>query len=378
MKTLLDEVERNRRVIKHEVLTFSLSELVNMYYATPAEVNINPTFQRLFRWSRDQQSSFLESLILEIPIPPLFFYEREDGVWELLDGLQRFSTVLRFFAAGDIPADAQGQQGNDNEWHENNENNLEAPLQLLGGEYLTELRGLSFATLPSQLQLNLKRARLQIYILKRETDPMYKYEIFKRLNRGGAEIAEQEIRNCSVRMLSDDFPDFLQEIAQNADFVRAVAVSEDQQKRGYLQELALRFFATKNNSSRFTHDVSAFLTDYMQAVARGTAKFDKAAEGSLFAEVWAAITEAMPFGTAFQGKSEDDRSFGPFSPTLFEMVSIGVARNLRAVQAAGADRLKTKIIGLIKEAKQQSLTGSGTNSRKKFLKRVELAESWFK
>ncbi len=70
MKTLLEQVENNRRVIKHEVLTFSLSELVNMYLAKPQEVNINPNFQRLFRWTREQQSSFLESLILEIPIPP--------------------------------------------------------------------------------------------------------------------------------------------------------------------------------------------------------------------------------------------------------------------------------------------------------------------
>src|SRR5689334_20890063 len=115
MKTLLEQVEKNRRVIKHEVLSFSLSELVNMYYAKPQEVNINPNFQRLFRWTREQQSSFVESLILEIPIPPLFFYEREDGVWELLDGLQRFSTILRFFSSGTIPGAAQGTQGNDDE-----------------------------------------------------------------------------------------------------------------------------------------------------------------------------------------------------------------------------------------------------------------------
>ena len=81
MKTLLEEVDRNRRVIRHQDLTFSLSELVKMDHAKPPEVNINPDFQRLFRWTREQQSSFIESLILEIPIPPLFFYEREG--WRL-------------------------------------------------------------------------------------------------------------------------------------------------------------------------------------------------------------------------------------------------------------------------------------------------------
>ena len=112
-------------------------------------------------------------------------------------------------SAGEIPKQAQGIKGNEDEWHDEHENDLAAPLQLLAGEYLTHLQGLSFASLPSQLQLNLKRARLQIYILKRETDPMYKYEIFKRLNRGGSEIADQEIRNCSVQEFSYELPDLM-------------------------------------------------------------------------------------------------------------------------------------------------------------------------
>jgi len=365
-------------VIKHEDLTFSLSELVNMYYAKPPEVNINPDFQRLFRWTREQQSSFIESLILEIPIPPLFFYEREDGVWELLDRLQRFSTVLRFFSNGEIPKEAQGIKGNEDEWHDEHENDLTAPLQLLAGEYLTHLQGLSFASLPTQLQLNLKRARLQIYILKRETDPMYKYEIFKRLNRGGSEIADQEIRNCSVRMLSNEFPDFLQHIAKNADFIRAVGLPEEQQKRGGLEELVLRFFTTKNYSEHFTHDVSRFLTDYMQEVARKSLSFNQDAEKQTFDAVWSLIVEALPDGQAFQGKSEDNKSFGPFSPTLFEMISVGVANNLDPVRKLSAEPRREKIVELIKEAKRQNLTGSGSNTRKKFAKRLELATDWFK
>jgi hypothetical protein len=296
----------------------------------------------------------------------------------LLDGLQRFSTVLRFFASGEIPKEAQGIKGNEDEWHDEHENDLIAPLQLLAGEYLTHLQGLSFASLPSQLQLNLKRARLKIYILKRETDPMYKYEIFKRLNRGGAEIADQEIRNCSVRMLSNDFPDFLQTVVKNDDFTRAVGLPEEQQKRAGLEELALRFFATKNYGEHFTHDVSEFLTDYMQEVARKSLPFDKDAEKQVFDEVWHLVVEALPDGEAFQGKSEDNKSFGPFSPTLFEMITVGIANNRDTISKLSADARRAKIVDLIKEAKRQNLTGSGSNTRKKFAKRLELAITWFK
>ena len=73
MPSLLEQVTEHRNHIKHEAIAFSLSELVNMYKAQPREIQIRPDFQRLFRWSREQQSSFIESLILEMPIPPLLF-----------------------------------------------------------------------------------------------------------------------------------------------------------------------------------------------------------------------------------------------------------------------------------------------------------------
>jgi uncharacterized protein with ParB-like and HNH nuclease domain len=148
---LLDQVKQHRKGIKHETLTFSLAELVNMYETTPREITIQPDFQRLFRWTRKQQSDFIESLILEIPIPPIFFYENPDGIWDLLDGLQRFSTILRFFRTTEIPVDHQGVSGNENEWHYENQNNLNVPLQLLGGDYLDELNGFTFGTLSYEL-----------------------------------------------------------------------------------------------------------------------------------------------------------------------------------------------------------------------------------
>src|ERR1051325_1038260 len=104
---LIDQVTQHRKGIKHEAISFSLSEPVSMYRSEPKEVEINPDFQRLFRWSREQQSSFVESLILEIPIPPLFFYETQEGRANLVGGLQRFSTIIGFMAGGEVPAAAR-------------------------------------------------------------------------------------------------------------------------------------------------------------------------------------------------------------------------------------------------------------------------------
>ncbi|TAN44565.1 MAG: DUF262 domain-containing protein [Nitrospirae bacterium] len=237
MPSLLDQTTEHRNHIKHEALTFSLSELVNMYKAKPKEIEIRPDFQRLFRWPREQQSSFIESLILEMPIPPLFFFETIDGAWDLLDGLQRLSTIIKFLGmGGDTPPHVQGIKGNEDIWHYENEHDLTTPLQLLRGEYLTELEGLTFVRLPAQLQLNLKRARLHVYVLKRETKPMYKYEVFKRLNRGGLRLEDQEMRNCSIRMLDHHFPTFLQDVSKDAEFAKAMGIDYEPQSAYMLEE----------------------------------------------------------------------------------------------------------------------------------------------
>lgn len=375
---LLEQVKQYRKGIKHEELTFSLAELVNMYEATPREIVIQPDFQRLFRWSRKQQSDFIESLVLEIPIPPLFFYENPDGIWDLLDGLQRFSTILRFFNLTDIPADHQGVSGNDNDWHYDNQNDLATPLQLIGGDYLNQLSGFSFSTLPTQLQINLKRARLHIYVLKRETDPMYKYEVFKRLNRGGTQAEDQEIRNCSVRLLGKEFPEFLKEVAADSNYREALGRSDEDERNGYVEELSLRYFALKNSGANFKHDVSDFMTAYMEDVARKTLRFDYPQERAVFLDTWKAIKNALPNGEAFRGRTRNDRPAGPFSPLLFEIVSIGIATNIEYVKTLSPDELKETITKLLHEVPSLNVTGAGSNARKKTIGRIELGKNWFK
>lgn len=374
MPLLIDQVTEHRNHIKHEAMTFSLSELVNMYNAQPKEIEIRPDFQRLFRWPREQQCSFIESLILEMPIPPLFFFEKGDGTWDLLDGLQRLSTIIKFIGSGkDTPVAEQGATGNENDWHYINEHNIEEPLQLLQGEYLTELAGLTFVRLPTQLQLNLKRSRLHVYVLKRETKPMYKYEVFKRLNRGGIYLEDQELRNCSVRMLDEGFPKFLQDISKDIEFARALGLEYESESSYKIEEFALRFFTMKNNSHNFKHEVSDFLTEYMESVARKSISFDDVIEAELFKRTWVQINKALPGGEAFRGKSPADRrSYGPFSPALFEMISIGIAHNIEAVEQFLPRTLADKIINLIIEAKEKGLTGSGSNSRTKTIGRLDL------
>jgi hypothetical protein len=379
MALLMDQVKEHRNHIKHEAITFSLSELVNMYCAEPKEIEIRPDFQRLFRWTREQQCSFIESLILEMPIPPLFFFENDDGRWDLLDGLQRLSTVIKFLGAkNEVPANAQGIANNEDDWHYQTENDINEPLQLLAGEYLTELSGLTFSKLPIQLQLNLKRVRLYIYVMKRETKPIYKYEVFKRLNKGGSILEDQELRNCNVRLLGTTFADFIQEISKNKDFVSSIGLDTLYTQNGYLDELALRFFTMKNYGASFKHDVSIFMTKYMEEVTKNTISFNYSSEKLLFEKTWRCINNALPDGEAFRGKTPSRQSTGPFAPTLFEIVTLGIADNIGKLESVPSLKLKEIIIDLIMHAKREGLTGGGSNSKAKTLARLDFGKTWLR
>src|SRR5688572_10787661 len=72
----------------------SIGELISLF--ENGELVINPDFQRFFRWTDLQKSKLIESLLLGIPIPSIFVFQREDGIWELVDGLQRVSSLIQF------------------------------------------------------------------------------------------------------------------------------------------------------------------------------------------------------------------------------------------------------------------------------------------
>ena len=90
---LEDEVALARKEIRSDGYEMSIGEISNLY--RDGELKIDPEYQRLFRWDITRKTRFVESLLLGIPIPPIFVYQGKDNVWELIDGLQRLSTVFQ-------------------------------------------------------------------------------------------------------------------------------------------------------------------------------------------------------------------------------------------------------------------------------------------
>ena len=170
-----------------------------------------------------------------MPIPPIFVIGIEEGLWELIDGLQRISTYLHFRGDSMRPElDPPIKKGD--------------KLELKECDIVKELDGLKYDDLPLALQVRLKRNFLRVETVRKETDTHFRYYMFKRLNTGGETLSEQEIRNCTIRLLGEKFNDFIEMLSKNEAFEECIEPlsDENRHKMGDV-ELVLRFFAFKNN-----------------------------------------------------------------------------------------------------------------------------------
>ena len=191
----------------------SINELATMY--KDDELELHPEFQRFYRWTDEQKSRLIESLLLGIPIPSFFVYQRPDGVWAVVDGLQRLSAIFQVMGI---------LRGLDGE--------LLPPLTLTATKYLPSLEGRQWGTneadlqgIGGDLQRVLKRSKLDIKIVLRESDADTRLELFQRLNSGGTELSSQELRNCLILMVSPDALEHLRTIADIENFQNSVALS---------------------------------------------------------------------------------------------------------------------------------------------------------
>lgn len=277
---LIKAIDNQAKSVKTKSLDISFNELLDMY--NNQELVINPDYQRMFRWSEEKQSMFIESLILEMPLPPIFVIEIEDGIYELIDGLQRISTYLHF-RYKDIDEDIRNDFASDR---------IHSELTLTGCDIVKELNNYTYDKLPRAAQLKLKRNFIRMEVLRKETNTNLRYHMFKRLNTGGELLSNQEVRNCTIRLLGNDFNNFIIECSEYEYFKKAIEnVREEYVVTKKDQELVLRYFALKNNLQNYKKDLEFFLTYYMEKVTTKELPFDYKKEKEIFEKVFKCLYE---------------------------------------------------------------------------------------
>lgn len=241
---LQKEIEEKRNSLTTDRLDMSYGEIISMYQNK--DLIINPEFQRLFRWDNYQKTRFVESILLGIPTPPIFVAEDKEGKWELVDGLQRLSTIISFFGLLEEPSAEK------NKWSFE-----KAPL-------ISSLEGVNVDTLPLLFQRNIKRAHCRVEIIKWDSNIDMRYELFNRLNTGGSSLTEQEIRNCIFRGNGNEFNNFIRELADMPQFVELADISRKKKDELYLDELVLRFLSLKEDYNSMNDNLSEHMTSFME------------------------------------------------------------------------------------------------------------------
>ena len=233
------ELQKARRRVATDGYPMSIGELTNMY--RDGELLIEPQFQRLFRWDDAQKSKLIESILVGIPLPSIFVAQDAAGRWELVDGLQRVSTLLQL--QGLLP---KGEY---------------EPLTLSGTKYLPSLKGLTWEgtnSLSSTQRLDIKRSKMDVKIVKRESDPKTKFDLFQRLNSFGSPLSTQEIRNALLVGISSDFVSWIRKLAGYRAFEEVTQLSDRDLERKYDEELVLRFLFLSTLSDEKVKAMSAF------------------------------------------------------------------------------------------------------------------------
>lgn len=302
---IVESVDKKIEQIRTKSLDLSFNELLDMY--ENKELIINPEYQRLFRWNDEKQSRFIESLILEMPIPPIFVIETELGEYELIDGLQRISTYLNF--RGSLYLD-------------------KPPLTLEGCDIIEELNGQNYQTLPKTTQIKLKRNFIRVEVLRKESDKKLRYYMFKRLNTGGEILSEQEVRNCTIRLLDSEVNDFIAELSLNINFGNTIIkIKEEEIKKKFDQELILRYFSLKNNLDNYFTPFDEYLTNYLERVAKKQIIFDLEQERKNFEDTFE-ILNKIDGANTFSTLLQKDKPKENFVIYYFEGFTLGIQSHL--------------------------------------------------
>lgn len=219
-----------RKVIWH-AKDFSTKQLYEMW--KDGELNIQPEFQRFEVWDSTKKSRLIESALLDVPIPPIYIAEENDNKYSVVDGQQRLRAFFDFF------------DGN---------------LALRGLLVLRELNGKEFAELEKEDKSRLWNFTPHVIIIKKESHPDIKFEIFERFNTGSVKLNDQELRNCIYR---GEYNNLLKELSENRDFQLLLGLNKPH-KRMVDRELILRFFAFWHSTYlRYEPPMKSFLNNEM-------------------------------------------------------------------------------------------------------------------
>lgn len=334
------QIRERQKVVDYNIKDYPVDVLVSKFREGQEEDENEffiPYYQRDFTWDLKRQSRFIESILLGLPIPPLFLaglakeIKEDEGRLEIVDGSQRLRTLERF---------------------------LYGQLRLKHLEKLDLLNGSSFADLELSRQRKFKRHLIRVIELSDRADEETRRDLFERINTGSDVLKPIEIRRGAQ---SGPFFDFLDKMAGQEQFSELVPVGPQKGRRKESQELLLRFFAYTEDYLSFQKRVDEFLTDYIERKKDQTNNHDNE---RLLIDVLNFVKRVFPFGFRKGAK------FKTVPRVRFEAIAVGTA--LALIEKPELREKSVDVSSWIEgDTFKKLTTADGSNSAPRLRKRIE-------
>ncbi|MCB8953271.1 MAG: DUF262 domain-containing protein [Ardenticatenales bacterium] len=302
---------------------------------------IDPEFQRKLVWKPKQKSLFIESVLLNIPLPPLYVNQSVSGQYIIVDGLQRTSTLQEFV-------------------------NNEFALSEL--RVLKDLNNCTFNKLNAEYQTKIEDRKLLIYVIKPSVPLQMVYDIFHRINTGGTQLTRQEIRNC---FYIGPATRLLKELAEHETFRKAIdngiASTRMKDREAVLRFLAFRILDYKND---YNNDMDAFLGAAME-------RMNKMTDGELN-HLREEFEEAMSLTYDFFGfknfRLPTDTTRGRINIAILESVACFFAEKSKSFLQSNKEKIQRNFDALLSNPDYVDAVRISTGDTRRVIRRFNLTQ----
>jgi hypothetical protein len=309
---------------------------------------VNPPYQRGYVWDDARASKLIESLLMNIPIPPCYFAEEESGVLTVIDGQQRLRSVWRFAKDG---------------------------FTLRGLKALPEYNNLKFSKLKERDQRVISGRTIRCIVITQESHPEIRFEVFERLNTGAMQLSDQEIRNAIFR---GDFNNLIKSLAEQPRWIGALG-KQKLDKRMRDDELVVRLFAVNNGLLEYQAPLRTFLNNFTRSMVRfpdkrerKLSKDEMAQFTSLFENTVDKVTKVFN-GHAFRVYNNNTQNWeSQINRALFDAVTLVFSRLPLDVLLAHRIQIEKSLIQLCANPEFLTAISRSTADRGSFFKRIRM------
>jgi hypothetical protein len=356
--TLPYEPVKERKVII-QPYDYAIRTLMDMIIEE--ELILDPDYQRNYRWDNSKASRFIESIILNIPVPVIYLAEEPDGKFSVIDGQQRLTSLFRFIKANEVK-ELEAQQDIDQ-------------LILEDLQFRADINGKRYVDLSREERSTISKRPIRCIVVLNESDATLKFEVFERLNTGSTSLTDQEVRNCIYR---GSFNNIIKEMAKNRKFQELISLPEKSQKTMKDAELVLRFIAYRDldDGVAYNDNYTEYMNNYMEE-NREISQNRQEYLLKIFNETIDLIYERLKPGVAFRRPTDMDNPYdGTFASNLingsiYESQMVGISRLVEQEKDI-PDDFRERILSAFQQQDYRSAVHQGTSQKAKALRRSRI------